>query len=259
VIVQQNNNVSIQQSPLKHTQQIQKLHNQVDNKLKSFLILFDHLGVQAYKEQPTGKVVEALIERANRLREDMIKSSLQKTTTTGKESHPNDSALFNNHNNNAEILTTQPGNKSIDIFDDDIDPLLDNENLCDMLGIKAPLTSTGDLNNSNDSILTDLDGLENEQSLLDDLLYGGEGAGGGGATSNNHKTTTTSKKKPHPRGKPPTGRSPSPSTTRVGGLTNRPRSARSRSLAQSSDSDSASRVSFDMPSSDLDDSGNGKD
>jgi hypothetical protein len=46
--------------------------------------------------------------------------------------------------------------------------------------------------------------------------------------------------------------------TRVGGLSNRSRSARSRSIGQSSDSDTASRVSFDMPSSDLDDSGNGK-
>ena len=135
---------------------------------------------------------------------------------------------------------------------DDIDPLLDNENVCDILGIK-----TGDLNQSDDSILTDLDGLENEQSLLDDLLYGSDG-GGGGAASNQHKHTTTSTRTRHPRGKPPTGRSPSPSLARVGGLSNRSRSARSRSLAQSSDSDTASRVSFDMPSSDLDDSGNGK-
>jgi len=185
----------------------------------------------------------------------MIKSSLQKTTTTEKASHPIDSSLLNS-NNNAEILTTQHGNKSIDMFDDDIDPLLDNENIYDMLGLKTSLKSTGDLNNSNDSILTDLDGLENEQSLLDDLLYGGEGTGG--ATSRNHKNTTSSTRKHHPRGKPPTGRSPSPNMTRVGGLTNRSRSTRSRSLAQSSDSDTASRVSFDMPSSDLDDSGNGK-
>jgi hypothetical protein len=190
----------------------------------------------------------------------MIKSSLQRTTTTsatGKESHPIDSSLINNkNNNNAEIHTTQYGNKSLDILDngDDIDPLLDHENVYDMLGIKSSLKSSGDLNNSDDSILTDLDGLENEQSLLDDLLYGGEGTGGG-ATSNSHKNITT---KHHPRGKPPTGRSPSPNLTRVGGLLNRSRSTRSRSLAQSSDSDTASRVSFDMPSSDLDDSGNGK-
>jgi len=188
----------------------------------------------------------------------MIKSSLQKTTTTGKESHPIDSSLLNTNNNNAESLVIQHGNKSLDIFDNDIDPLLDNENICDMLGIKTSLKSTGDLNNSNDSILTDLDGLENEQSLLDDLLYGGDGTGGG-TTSSNQKNIPTSTRKRHPRGKPPTGRSPSPNLTRVGGLINRSRSSRSRSrsLAQSSDSDTASRVSFDMPSSDLDDSGNG--
>ena len=62
------------------------------------------LGTHGYKEPPTGKVVEALIERANRLREDMIKSSLQKPTTIENESHPIDSTSF--HNNNAEILTT---------------------------------------------------------------------------------------------------------------------------------------------------------
>ena len=201
-------------------------------------------------------MVEALIERANRLREDMIKSSLQKTTTTEKDIHPIDSSIYNSNNNNAEILTSQHGNKSMDILMDDIDPLLDNDNVCDILGIKSSLKLTGDLNNSNESILTDLDGLENEQSLLDDLLYGSEGAGR--THNSNHKTTTTSTKKSHPRGKPPTGRSRSPSMTRVGGLLNRSRSARSRSLAQSSDSDTASRVSFDMPSSDLDDSGNGK-
>ncbi len=182
-------------------------------------------GVQAYKEQPTGKVVEALIQRANRLREDMIKSSLQKTTTAEEESHPIDLVLLNTNNNNAEKYQT----KSIDTMDS-------------LLDMKTSLKLTEDLNNSNDSILTDLDGLENEQSLLDDLLYGGEGTAG--VSSNNHKH--------HPRGKPPTGRSRSPSITRVGRLSNRSRSARS------SDSDTASRVSFDMPNSDLDDSGNGK-
>jgi hypothetical protein len=183
----------------------------------------------------------------------MIKSSLPKTTTTsGKD----DSLLFNHNNNNSEILSTHHGNKSLDIYDDDIE----NENVYDILGIKSSLKSTGDLNNSNDSILTDLDGLEDEQSLLDDLLYGGDGTGGGGgATSSNHyKDISSSTRKHHPRGKPPTGRSPSPSLARAGGSVNRSRSARSRSLAHSSDSDTASRVSFDMPSSDLDDSGNGK-
>ncbi|CAF1106445.1 unnamed protein product [Rotaria sp. Silwood1] len=206
------------------------------------------------REQPTGTVVEALIERANRLREDMIKSSLQKPTTIDNESHPINSALLVTNNNNANILNTQHENQSIDMLGDDIDPLLDNENICDMLGIKT----TGDLNNSNDSILTDLDGLENEQSLLEDLLYGDEGKrnNNNNNDNNNQKTITYSTHKRHPRGKPPTGRSPSPNMTRVGGLSNRSRSTRSRSLAQSSDSDTASRVSFDMPSSDLDDSGN---
>jgi hypothetical protein len=184
----------------------------------------------------------------------MIKSSLQKPTITEKEAHPIDTSLLNsNNNNNSEIFSTQHRRKSLDILDDDID----NENICDMLGIRTSLKLAEDLNNSNDSILTDLDGLENEQSLLDDLLYGGDGTAS--ATNNNHKITTpNSKKKRHPRGKPPTGRSPSPNMSRVGGLVNRSRSSRSRSLAQSSDSDTASRVSFDMPSSDLDDSENGK-
>jgi hypothetical protein len=196
--------------------------------MKLFIYFLDNLGVQAYKEQPTGKVVEALIQRANRLREDMIKSSLQKTTE--EESHPIDLVLLNTTNNNAEKYQT----KSFDTMDS-------------LLDMKTSLKLTEDLNNSNDSILTDLDGLENEQSLLDDLLYGGEGTAG--VSNNNHKHTPN---KHHPRGKPPTGRSRSPSITRVGGLSNRSRSARS------SDSDAASRVSFDMPSSDLDDSGNGK-
>ena len=212
-----------------------------------------NLGVQGHKELPTGKVVEALIERANRLREDMIKSSLQKPTTIGNDTHPVDSVLLNNNNNNSEMLTSQYGNKSLDILNDDIDPSLDNENVYDILGIKPSARSIGDLNNSNDSILTDLDGLENEQSLLDDLLYGVEGTR---STANDRQETKTNKR--HPRGKPPTGRSPSPSLTRIGGLTGRSRTPRSRSLAHSSDSDTASRVSFDMPSSDLDESGNGK-
>jgi len=188
----------------------------------------------------------------------MIKSSLQKPTTTGKETHPIDSSLLNsNNNNNSEILSTQQRKKSLDMLDDDTGPLLDNENIYDILGIKTSFKSTEDLNNSYDSILTDLDGLENEQSLLDDLLYGGYGTSS--ATNNNHKNTIpSSTRKHHPRGKPPTGRSPSPNLSRVGGLVNRSRSSRSRSLAQSSDSDTASRVSFDMPSSDLDDSENGK-
>lgn len=174
----------------------------------------------------------------------MIKSSLQKPTTIENDTRPLDSILLNKNNSN----------QSLELINDDIDPLVDTENVCDMLGIKPSLKTTGDLSNSIDSIITDLEGLENEQSLLDELLYGVESTAG--ATIGNHRPKTTNKH--HPRGKPPTGRSPSPSMARAGGLVNRSRSSRSRSLAQSSDSDTASRVSFDMPSSDLDDSGNGK-
>ena len=162
--------------------------------------------------------MEALIERANRLREDMIRSSSEK----------------NLNNNNSEILSTH----------EQLEPHhIDSENVCDISGIGTSLKLPGDLNNSNDSILTDFGGLENEQSLLEDLLYG---AGSGDGATN----LITSKQPP--RGKPPSGRSRSPSVTRAGRLSHRSRSARS------TDSDTASRVSFDMPSSDLDDSGNGK-
>ena len=201
-------------------------------------------------------MVEALIERASRLREDMIKSSAQKIATTA-DLRPLESALYNQNNNNASGLTTHHRRTPVDPLVDDIDPSLDNDNICDMLGIKASLKSAGNLNDSNESILTDLDGLENEQSLLDELLYGG-GAGGNDSTHQHPKSSTSSTRSRPPRGKPPTGRSPSPTMARVGSSSNRSRSARSRSLAQSSDSDTASRVSFDMPSSDLDDSGNGK-
>ena len=226
--------------------------NQVNHPLKFSSIFRSDLGGQGYKELPTGKVVEALIERANRLREDMIKSSSQKPTTIGNDTYPIGSVLLNNNNSNH--LSTHYENESLNIPNDDIDPLLDNENVYDMLGIKPSLKATGDLNNSTDSILTDLEGFEHEQSLLDELLYGAEAAAD--TNTNNHRNRTTTAKYP-PRGKPPTGRSPSPSLARVGGLVNRSRSSRSRSLAHSSDSDTASRVSFDMPSSDLDDSGNG--
>ncbi|CAF2487401.1 unnamed protein product [Rotaria sp. Silwood2] len=214
-------------------------------------------GMQAYKELPTGKVIEELIERANRLRENISKPSLQKTTAMRQNNDPIESTLFNNNNysnnnNDAKIHD----NKSFEmLMDDDIDPsIIDNENIYDMIGVK----STVNLNDSNHSILTDLDGLENEQSLLDDLLYGG-------STGNDHdnktKTYNTSStginKRNHPHGKPPTGRSRSPSLTRVNGLLNRSRStARSRSLTRSNDSDIVSRVSFDMENSDADDSEN---
>ncbi|CAF4797333.1 unnamed protein product, partial [Rotaria magnacalcarata] len=80
-----------------------------------------------------------------------------------------------------------------------------------------------------DSILTDLDGLEHEQSLLDELLYGDDGKRDTtNATTtttttnnNNHKRRTNANNKLHPYGKPPTGRSPSPNTARVSGLLNR--------------------------------------
>jgi hypothetical protein len=211
--------------------------------------------MQAYKELPTGKVVEELIERANRLREDMIKSSLQKKTTIKKNKHLNESALLNS-NNNANIHE----NKSLEILVDDIDPSIDNGNICDLLGIKSSLKSTANLNDSNGSILTDLDGLENEQSLLDDLLYGGNAGNDHIHNNKKHNTSSSSiNNRNYSHGKPPTGRSRSPSMTRVNGSSNRPRSAaRSRSLTRSSDSDTASRISFDMHTSDVDDSGNGK-
>ena len=196
-----------------------------------------------------------LIERANRLRENMIKSSLQKPTTIRNETYPLDSILFNTNNNNAEILNAQQDNKSINARNDNIDALLDHENMSEMLGIKTSLKSPIEFNNSNDSILTDLDGLENEQSLLDDLLYGTEDKSDTNNGNANIHTSLINKR--YLRGKPPTGRSPSPNTMRVGGLSNRFRSTRSRSVAQSSDSDTASRVSFDMPGSDFDDSGSG--
>ncbi|CAM4925264.1 unnamed protein product [Rotaria socialis] len=220
-------------------------------------------GMQTSTEQPAGNLVEALIERANHLRDDMMRSSLQKTTMNDQEIHPMNRSSFNN--NNSEIPSTRYDNKPIDMLDDNVDLLLDNEHICDMLGIKPSVNSMGDLNNSNDSILTDLDGLEHEQSLLDELLYGDDGKRDTATTTttttttnnnNNHKRRTKPNNKLHPYGKPPTGRSPSPNTPRVSGLLNRSRSTRSRSLAQSSDSDTASRVSFDLPSSDLDDSGN---
>lgn len=198
---------------------------------------------------PTGNLVEALIERANRLREDMMRSSLQRPTIMDEESHPMNTSLLNQNNNNDDILN---------IPYDNIDQLLNNENMCDMLGIKPSRVSLDNLNKSNDSIVTDLDGLENEQSLLDELLYGNDGKRDPTKPNDNQKSQTKSRLKRHPHGKPPSGRSPSPNITRVGGLVTRSRSTRSRSLGHSSDSDTASRVSFDMPSSDLDDSGNGK-
>lgn len=198
--------------------------------------------MQAYKELPAGKVVEELIERANRLRENMIKSSVPKTTTIKKKKHINEPVSFNN-NNNANIHT----NKSLDMLVNAIDPLTDNENIYDILGIK----STGNLLNSNDSFLTDLDGLENEQSLLDDLLYG-ENAGDDPIRNNKKHNTSSStiNSKHHSR---------SSSVTRLSRSSNRPRSAtRYRSLTRSNDSDTASRISYNTYNSEVDDTENGR-
>ncbi|CAF4675516.1 unnamed protein product, partial [Rotaria magnacalcarata] len=80
------------------------------------------------------------------------------------------------------------------------------------------------LNDSYHSLFSDLDGLENEQSLLDDLLYGGIT----GSDNNNNKTNKTkthntslnsTNHNHHSYSKPPTGRSRSPSLTRVNGIT----------------------------------------
>lgn len=155
---------------------------------------------------------------------------------------------LSHHGSNSE----NHGNKSFEMFMDDIDPLVDDDNIYDMIGMKSTLN----LNDSHHSILTDLDGLENEQSLLEDLLYGGDTGGDHGKRST---TSNNFNNKKYSHNKPPTGRSRSPSLTRVGGSSNRSRSAaRSRSVTRSIDSDTASRVSFDMLNSDVDDSENGR-
>ncbi|CAF0774338.1 unnamed protein product [Adineta ricciae] len=205
-------------------------------------------GVQAYKELPTGKVVEELIDRANRLREDMMKSSKLKGPNVKKSNSSNKNSLHN-AKNNVEVY----GHKSLEIPIDDIDVLADNENMCGMLALKASLKSSG---NFNSSILTDLDGLENEDSLLDDLLYGG-----GDDPKNNTKTQSTSlthvSQRTRVHNKPSISRSRTSSLTRASGPSDRPRSARrDQSLTRSHDSDSASRFSFNIHNSDFEDSGN---
>jgi len=207
--------------------------------------------MQAYKELPTGKVVEELIERATRLRENMIKSSLPKPTTIKKPNHRNKSTLLNSNNK-----TNTHGNKSFEMLVDDIDPLMDNGSIYDLLGIKSSLKSTSNLTNS---ILTDFDGLEDEESLLDDILYGGSVEIDHIRNSKKHNTSSSStNNKKYSHSKPLKGRSRSPSMTRISGSSNRPRSAASsRSVTRSNDSDTASRVSFDLHNSDVDDSGNG--
>ena len=208
--------------------------------------------MQAYKELPTGKVVEELIEKATHLRKNMIKSSSQKPNTIKKKSHLNESTALNNNNNNTSKIDT---NKSSDMLINDTDHSVDNENIYDLLELK----STSNLNNSNDSIITDLDGLENEQSLLDELLYG-ENTGNDRIHNNkkHERRSSSTNNKDSSHGKPPIGRSRSPSMTRVSRSSTRSRSrAKSQSLTRSINSDTASRISLDIQNSDVDDSGNG--
>ncbi|CAF3248775.1 unnamed protein product [Rotaria socialis] len=210
-------------------------------------------GMQAYKALPSGKVIEELIERANRLRENVAKSSLQQPTAIRKNNHSMEPTFSSTHK------TETYGNKSCELLIDDIDSAIDSETMYDMIGVKSSLKSTANLNDSYHSLFSDLDGLENEQSLLDDLLYGGIT----GSDHNNNKTKThntslnSTNRNHHSYSKPSTGRSRSPSLTRVNGITNRSRSsARSQSLTRSCDSDVGSRVSFDVHHSEIDDSGN---
>lgn len=210
--------------------------------------------MQAYKELPTGKVVEELIERANRLRENMMKSSSLKTTTTATTKRKKDinQPVSSTTHNSINLHT----NKSLDMLADALDPLTDNENLYDLLGMK----SVTNLDDSDNSILSDLDGLENEQSLLDDLLYGGSTEKDRIHNDKKHNTSSTStNSKRRSTSKPPTGRSRSPSMTRLSRSSNRSRSTtRNQSLTRSNDSDTASRISYDTHHSEIDDSGNGK-
>ncbi|CAF3922254.1 unnamed protein product [Rotaria magnacalcarata] len=214
-------------------------------------------GMQAYKALPSGKVIEELIERANRLRENVAKSSLQQPTAIRKNNHSMEPTFSSTHK------TETYGNKSCELLIDDIDPTIDSETIYDMIGVKSSLKSTANLNDSYHSLFSDLDGLENEQSLLDDLLYGGITGSDHNNNNNNNKTKThntslnSTNHNHHSYSKPPTGRSRSPSLTRVNGITNRSRSsARSQSLTRSCDSDVGSRVSFDVYHSEIDDSGN---
>lgn len=193
--------------------------------------------MKRYKELPTGKMVEELIEKANRLRENMIKSSSQKITPVKNANHQTKPILINSKTN-----ASVPGNRSLDLLADVIDPSIDYENMYELLALKSSIN----VYDSYGSFLTDLDGLENEDSLIDDLLYDG--------TDHNHQTTSTKKKRFHNR--PSSGRSLSPSLSHNSRSSNRSRSAtRRRSSVRSSDNESASRVSG---YSDVDDSGNGK-
>ena len=197
--------------------------------------------MKKYKDLPTGKVVEELIEKANTLRERMIKSSAQKITPVKKANPRHKSALINSKN------TGKNDNKSLDLLIDGCDSLDNHEHIYELFDRKPSLKSSASFN---DPIITDLDGLEDEQSLLDDLLYGGTDHAD---DDRKHKTNSArSNKRRNSYGKPPTGRSRSPSLTRA-------RSAgRNRSLTRSIDSDTASRISCDTHNSEVDDSGNGK-
>lgn len=206
-------------------------------------------GVKTYQDIPTNEVVEVLIERANRLREEMIKSTKD---SSGKDSYPPpDPSMLNQNNNNVELLLRETRRKSLDFLDEEFDKTVEKQ----IFGLQNSTQPLANLNDSNESILSDLEGLENEQSLLDDLLYGRRIEDS--VDDNRRKSNVNTSINRPAHGKPPTGRSRSPSLSRVGS-TNRPRSTRNRSLGQSTDSDTASRVSFDMPNSDLDESGNGE-
>ena len=192
--------------------------------------------MKRYKELPTGKMVEELIEKANRLRENMIKSSSQKITPVKKS----------NHQTNSKTDASASGNRSLDMLADVIDSSIDPENIYELLALKSSVN----VHDSHGSFLTDLDGLENEDSLIDDLLYGG--------IDHHHQITNanSTKKKKRSHSRPSSGRSPSPSLSHTSRSSTRRRSAaRRRSSVRSSDNDSTSRVSG---YSDVDDSGNGK-
>ncbi|CAF0752136.1 unnamed protein product [Didymodactylos carnosus] len=211
-----------------------------------------------HKNLPADTVVEALIERAKRLREDIVKSSLNKDKDVSTDTNVIDISSEKTRTNNA--LLTANSLAMLSSHDDN------QRTAYDLLGIKTVAKTTHE---STESILSDLDGLEYEQGLLDDLLYGTNVKTDSDLMSlsfNNehqqHQLTRSSKtnmKIIH--GRPPTGRqarSPNPNGARISrGLNScSPSGSRSRSVARSTDSDSASKVSFDMPNSDVESSGN---
>ena len=166
----------------------------------------------------------------------MIKSSLQKTIIPKK------------HNHSVERIVSNST--------DHIDPFIDDEDVHGTIGIKSSTNS----NDLNISILTDLDGLENEQSLLDDLLYGESTQNDHINKNKTHNVSSTNiKNKNHLYSRSPLDRSRSPSRTRTSELLNRSGSVgRSQTLIRSNDSDVGSCVSFNMTHSDVNVSENGK-